>query len=137
MKIHESIRAIAAAIALSAAASCSDAVEDPVRDNPKDPFSVNWTAERPDVYSVTILPDSSVSVKWVCSTRYGTGFRVERRIHLAAGYTILAFVPGSAFANEYIDRSNIPKGHTYDYRVGVTGPAGAITYSYDFAIDIY
>lgn len=78
-----------------------------------------------------------VSINWISSTKYGIYFRIERRIALVGSYSLVGTVPGSAVENAFIDTTDIPRGHTYGYRVGVVGSAGAVTYSYDYDIDIY
>ena len=116
---------------------CDVPVNAPIRDNPSDPGSPNWTTQRPFIYDVSKTADNKVQVKWVCSTKYGVSFNVERRIINTVSYSLIGSVPGSATTNVFIDSTNIPAGHTYGYRVGIVGPAGAVTYSYDFPIDIF
>jgi hypothetical protein len=108
-----------------------------VRDNTLDPDSPYWTTTRPYISNVGFNADSTVFVNWISSTKYAVGFRIERRIALTGTYTLVGTIGGSAETNSFIDKSPIPRGHTYGYRVGVMGSAGAITYSYDYHIDIY
>lgn len=118
-------------------ASCQMPVDAPDHDNTKDPASPYWTTERPDIYNVGFMPDSTVFVNWVSSTKYAVGFRIERRIALTGTYSLVGTIGGSAETNSFIDRTPIPRGHTYGYRVGVMGSAGAITYSFDYHVDIF
>jgi hypothetical protein len=118
-------------------AGCDALLTGPVRDNPNDPGSPDWTTQRPFIYKVAKTADNKVQVSWLCSTTYGIYFRVERRIVNTPTYTLIGTVPGSAATNAFIDSTNIPLGHTYGYRVGVVGSAGAVTYSYDMPIDIF
>lgn len=116
---------------------CNAPVDAPVRDNPRDPDSPYWSTQRPYIYRVSFTSDSMVSINWISSTKYGIYFRIERRIALVGSYSLVGTVPGSAVENAFIDTTDIPRGHTYGYRVGVVGSAGAVTYSYDYDIDIY
>jgi hypothetical protein len=118
-------------------AGCDALVSGPVRDNPNDPASPIWTTQRPFISNVSMTADNKVRVNWVCSTKYGIYFRVERRVITASTYALIGTVPGSAATNIFIDSTSIPVGHTYGYRVGVVGSGGAVTYSYDFPIDIF
>ena len=118
-------------------AGCNVPIDPPVRDSLKDPDSPYWTTVRPYIYRITLTSDSMVSVNWISSTKYGVSFRIERRIALVGSYTLVGTVPGTAATNGFIDTTDIPRGHTYGYRVGVVGSAGAVTYSYDYNIDIF
>ncbi len=129
--------ALAASWMVLLLAGCDAIVTGPARDNPKDPGSPVWTTQRPFIYSVVKTTDNKIQVSWSCSTPYGVSFRVERRIMNTAAYTLIGTVPGSAATNIFIDATGPPVGFTYGYRVGVVGSAGAVTYSYDFPIDIF
>lgn len=118
-------------------AACDVPVDAPIRDNPADPYSPNWTTQRPFIYDVSKTADNRVQIKWVSSTKYGISFKVERRIVNTGSYSLIGSVPGSATTSVFIDSTNIPLGHTYAYRVGIVGSAGAVTYSYDFPIDMF
>jgi|GEM_PF-6293289 len=118
-------------------AGCDVPVAGPSRDNPNDPDSPVWTTQRPFIYDVSKTPDNKVQVKWLTQTTYGIYFKIDRRIASTGSYSQVGSVPGSAPVNVFIDSTNIPVGHTYAYRVGVVGSAGAITYSYDYPIDIF
>jgi len=114
-----------------------DTVSGPERDNPNDPGSPNWVTQRPFIYNVTRIADNRVRVSWVCNTMYGSYFRVDRRVITSGSYTFIGIVPGSAATNIFVDSTAIPLGYTYGYRVGVVGSAGAVTYSYDFPVDMF
>lgn len=116
---------------------CNPPVDAPVRDNPNDPDSPYWSTQRPYIYRVSFTSDSMVSINWISATKYGVYFKIERRIAFVGSYALVGTVPGSAAEDAFIDTTDIPRGHTYGYRVGVVGSAGAVTYSYDYNIDIF
>ena len=122
---------------LGLVSGCSLPVDPLNRDNTKDPDSPYWTTQRPYISNVGFLPDSTISVDWISTTKYAVGFRIERRIALTGTYTLVGMIGGSAETNSFRDATYLPRGHTYGYRVGVMGSAGAVTYSYDFHIDVY
>ncbi len=116
---------------------CGVPIDSPLRDNPNDPDSPVWTTQRPYIYDVSKTPDNKVQVKWVTQTKYAASFHVERRNMNSGSYVLVGSVPGSAATNVFVDSTNIPVGFEYGYRVGIVGSAGAVTYSYDYPIDIF
>jgi len=116
---------------------CEGMPTGPARDNPADPDSPYWQAQRPFIYSVTKTQNNHVTVKWISNTSYGAYFRVDRRVEGTGTYLFLGTVPGPLTTGIFVDSSSIPVGFTYGYRIGVVGSAGATTYSYDYPIDIF
>jgi len=108
-------------------------------DNPHDPASQHWVAIRPSISRITANTDHTVDLLWISSDKYGVSFRVERRTYGTNDYALIGSVNvvPSGYSYQYKDSSPLPVGHTYAYRVGLVGSGGAVTYSYDFLVDVY
>jgi len=118
--------------------SCTSPVELNL-DNPHDPNSALWVATRPSISRATLTPEYTINLLWIYADKYAVSFKIERRIYGTNTYALLGTVSASpgGYYYQYVDSSAIPVGHTYAYRVGVVGSAGAVTYSYDFLVDVY